>query len=125
MNSFRLWALAGALAASFIVTTSFAAAQDDVSQIKQQLDELDQKIRVLQRLQELDKEAATARAKAAAISTFSISGPILDMSAADVNPAPRGCTKCERTLYCPHGAQQRHDSPLCEGGQRLSFQGDE
>ena len=63
MNSFRLWALAGALVASFIVTTSFAAAQDDVSQIRQQLDELDQKIRVLQRLQELDKEAATAKAK--------------------------------------------------------------
>lgn len=63
MNPFRLRTLAGALAASFIVTSPYAAAQDDVSQIKQQLDELDQKIRVLQRLQELDKEAATARAK--------------------------------------------------------------
>jgi phosphate-selective porin OprO/OprP len=63
MNPYRLRTLAGALAASFMVTSPFAAAEDDVSQIKQQLDELDQKIRVLQRLQELDKEAATAKAK--------------------------------------------------------------
>jgi phosphate-selective porin OprO/OprP len=63
VNPFRLRTLAGALAASFIMTSPYAFAEDDVSQIKQQLDELDQKIRVLQRLRELDKEAATARAK--------------------------------------------------------------
>lgn len=51
------------MAASFMVTSPYAVAQDDVSQIKQQLDELDQKMRVLQRLQEIDKEAATAKAK--------------------------------------------------------------
>jgi phosphate-selective porin OprO and OprP len=63
MNPFRLRTVAGALAAGLIVTSPFAAAEDGVSQIKQQLDELDQKIRVLQRLQELDKEAAAAKAK--------------------------------------------------------------
>jgi phosphate-selective porin OprO/OprP len=63
MNPFRLRILTGALAASFIVTSPFAAAEDDVSQIKQQLDELDQKIRVLQRLQEIDKENASAKSK--------------------------------------------------------------
>lgn len=62
MNPFRLRTLAGALAASLIVISPYAAAEDGVSQIKQQLDELDQKIRVLQRLQELDKEAATVGA---------------------------------------------------------------
>lgn len=62
MNPFRLQTLASALAASLIVTSPFAAAEDDVSQIKQQLDELDQKIRVLKRQQELDKQAATAKA---------------------------------------------------------------
>jgi len=63
MNPLRLRTVAGALAASVIVTSPYAFAQDDVSQIKQQLDELDQKIRVLQRLQELDKETAAAKAK--------------------------------------------------------------
>jgi phosphate-selective porin OprO/OprP len=63
MNPFRLQTLAGALATSLIVISPYAAAEDDVSQIKQQLDELDQKVRVLQRLQELDKEAAITKAK--------------------------------------------------------------
>ena len=63
MNPYGLRTLAGALAASFIVASSYAAAEDDISQIKQQIDELNQKIRVLERLQELDKEAATAKAK--------------------------------------------------------------
>jgi len=63
VNPFRFPILPGALAASVIVTSPYAYAQDDASQIKQQLDELDQKIRVLQRQQELDKETATARAK--------------------------------------------------------------
>ena len=63
MNPLRLRTVAGALAASFMVTSPFAIAQEDVSQIKQQLDELDQKIRVLQRLQEIDKEAAAAKVK--------------------------------------------------------------
>ena len=47
MNPLRLRTVAGALAASFIMT-SFALAEDDISQLKQQVDELDQKIRVLQ-----------------------------------------------------------------------------
>lgn len=63
MHPFRLRTLAGALAATFIVTSNFARAEEDVTQIKQQLDELDQKIRVLQRLQEIDKEAAAAKSK--------------------------------------------------------------
>ena len=63
MKLFCFRILTGALAVSFIWTSPYATAQDDVSQIKQQLDELDQKIRVLQRLQELDKETATAKAK--------------------------------------------------------------
>ena len=49
MNPLRLRAVAGALAASFIMTSFYAFAEDDVSQLKQQVDELDQKIRVLQR----------------------------------------------------------------------------
>lgn len=63
MNPFRLRTLAGALAATSIVASPLAFAQEEVTQIKQQLDELDQKIRVLQRLQEIDKENASAKAK--------------------------------------------------------------
>jgi phosphate-selective porin OprO/OprP len=66
MFPFRKRTLAGAIAAGFIATSTSAAAQEDVNQIKQQLDELDQKIRVLQRLQEIDKEAAAAKAKESA-----------------------------------------------------------
>src|SRR5882672_6957514 len=67
MHPFRLPTLAGVLAAGFIMTSPFAAAQDDASQLKQQLDELDQKIRVLQRLQEIDRENASAKAKDAPV----------------------------------------------------------
>ena len=63
MNSFRLRALAGALAAGFMVTSPFAVAEDDVSQLKHQMEELDHKIRILQRKQELNEEAAAAKAK--------------------------------------------------------------
>jgi phosphate-selective porin OprO/OprP len=61
MKLLNLRAVAGALAAGFVVTS--VLADDDVSQLKQQVEELDQKIRVLQRQQELDKEAASANSK--------------------------------------------------------------
>ena len=67
MHPLRLRTVAGALAASFIMTSSYAFAEDDVSQIKQQIDELDQKIRVLQRLQEIDKENASVKGKDAPV----------------------------------------------------------
>jgi phosphate-selective porin OprO/OprP len=63
MYSIRTRVLAGVLAAGAALVSSFAVAEDDVSQLKEQLNELDQKIRVLQRQQELDKEAAAAQAK--------------------------------------------------------------
>jgi len=63
MYPIRTRILAGAFAAGAALVSSFAVADDDVSQLKEQLNELDQKIRVLQRQQELDKEEAAARAK--------------------------------------------------------------
>lgn len=63
MKPIRLLAGATALAATLSVMAPVARAQEDVTDIKKQLDELDQKIRVLQRLQEIDKEAAAAKAK--------------------------------------------------------------
>src|SRR5260221_14423320 len=63
MNPLRLRTVAGALAASFIMISPYAFAEDDVSQLKQQVDELDQKIRVLQRQRELEKEAAVEKQK--------------------------------------------------------------
>ena len=63
MVSIRTRILAGAFAAGAALVSTFAVADDDVSQLKEQLNDLDQKIRVLQRQQELDKEAAAARAK--------------------------------------------------------------
>jgi len=63
MKAFRLWTMASVLAASVFVASPFAQAQDDVTQLKQQFEELDQKIRVLQRLQEIDKEAAATKAR--------------------------------------------------------------
>jgi phosphate-selective porin OprO/OprP len=63
MYPIRTRILAGAFAVGAALVSSFAVADDDVSQLKEQLNELDQKIRVLQRQQELDKEEAAARAK--------------------------------------------------------------
>ncbi|HEV8644305.1 MAG TPA: porin [Burkholderiales bacterium] len=55
--------MASVLAASVFVASPFAYAQGDVTQLKQQLEELDQKIRVIQRLQEIDKESVATKAK--------------------------------------------------------------
>ena len=63
MHPIQKRALAGALATGLVFGAQSARAEEDVTQIKQQLDELDQKIRVLQRLQEIEKEAAAAKAK--------------------------------------------------------------
>src|SRR5258706_7033638 len=63
MHPIQTRILAGALVAGAVLVSSIAVAEEDISQLKQQLDELDQKIRVLQRVQEQDKEAAIARAK--------------------------------------------------------------
>jgi len=63
MKPFRLRTAASMLAGSFAVISSLAPAQDDVTQLKQQVEELDQKIRVLQRPQEIDKEAAAGKSK--------------------------------------------------------------
>ncbi len=63
MKAFRLRTMASVLAASVFVASPFAQAQEDVTQLKQQVEELDQKIRVIQRLQEIDKESAASKAK--------------------------------------------------------------
>ena len=63
MNPLHHRTVAVLLAASVLAVSHRATAQDDVSQIKQQIDELDQKIRALERLQQLDKEAAAAKAR--------------------------------------------------------------
>lgn len=65
MKAFRLRTMASMLAGSVFVASPLAQAQEDVTQLKQQLEELDQKVRVLQRLQEIDKEAAATKAKEA------------------------------------------------------------
>jgi phosphate-selective porin OprO/OprP len=61
MKWFRLRISAGVLAASVIVASPFAVAQDDVNQLRQQVEELDQKIRILQRKQEVETETAAAK----------------------------------------------------------------
>jgi phosphate-selective porin OprO and OprP len=66
MNPFRLRTLAGVLAASVIVASPFAVAQDDVNQLRQRVDDLDQKMRILQRKQEVEAETAAAKDKESA-----------------------------------------------------------
>jgi phosphate-selective porin OprO and OprP len=63
MNPLRLRIAAGVLATTFTVISPYATAEDDVTQLKQQVDDLDQKIRVLQRQRELEKEAAVEKQK--------------------------------------------------------------
>ena len=63
MHPIRTRILVGALAASAVLVSAIGKADDDLSQLKEQLHELDQKIRILQRQQELDKEAAAEKVK--------------------------------------------------------------
>jgi phosphate-selective porin OprO/OprP len=63
MHPIRTRIFVGALAASAVLVSATGKADDDISQLKEQLNELDQKIRILQRQQELDKEAAAEKVK--------------------------------------------------------------
>jgi phosphate-selective porin OprO/OprP len=63
MYPIRSRVLAAALAAGAVLASSSVFADDDISQLKEQLEKLDQKIRVLERQKELDKEAAVTKAK--------------------------------------------------------------
>ena len=63
MHSIRSRILATAFSASAILASTPGFAEEDISQLKEQLDALDQKIRVLERLRENDKEASAAKAK--------------------------------------------------------------
>lgn len=63
INKLRVSAIAVAVGIA-LSPAVWAATQDDIEQLKQQVEELDQKIRVLERQQEIDKENAAAKAKA-------------------------------------------------------------
>ena len=61
-NGKKLWLAAGVLAGA-LSQPVWAATDDEIAQLRQQIEDLDQKIRVLQRQQEIDKENAEAKKK--------------------------------------------------------------
>ena len=103
MKAFRLWTMASVLAASVFVASPFAQAQDDVTQLKQQFEELDQKIRVLQRLQEIDKEAAATKARAEAVraKVRTVRASMILSLTSKVWLASRGCVEQPIWLLVP------------------------
>lgn len=80
---FSQWLLAG-IAGTQIVGTSFAAEDaDSIEALKQQLRQLDQKVRILERQRENDQEAADAKAKTATKVSLGASG--FSVTSADSN----------------------------------------
>ena len=61
-NGKKLWLTAGLLAGA-LAQPAWSASDDEINQLKQQIEDLDQKIRILQRQQEIDKENAEAKKK--------------------------------------------------------------
>ena len=59
------WKLIAGLAGLNLAYTSFAASDQELDQLKQQIQDLDQKIRVLERERDIDQDNATATAKTA------------------------------------------------------------
>src|SRR5271154_2318378 len=62
VNKLRVSAIAVAVGLA-LSPAVWAATQDDIEQLKQQVEDLDQKILVLERKQEIDKENSEAKAK--------------------------------------------------------------
>jgi phosphate-selective porin OprO/OprP len=59
------WKLIAALAGLNLAFSSLAASDDELNQLKQQIQELDQKVRILEREREIDQDSASTAAKAA------------------------------------------------------------
>jgi phosphate-selective porin OprO/OprP len=72
--------LAGGLALSVICMGSSALADDDVNQLKQQVEQLDQKIRIIERKRELEQETAAAKAKEVATLSAGRNGFVIKSS---------------------------------------------
>lgn len=77
------WVLAGFVGTQIVQTSPAAEDADSIEGLKQQIQLLDQKVRVLERRQELEKEDAAAKAKAAP--TFGISSSGFIWRSADTN----------------------------------------
>lgn len=67
------WLLAGLVGVQ-IVQTAFAQDADTIEVLKQQIQQLDQKVRVLERRRELDQETADAKATKAAVVSLGAGG---------------------------------------------------
>ena len=59
------WKLIAGLAGLNLAFASLAASDDELNQLKQQIQELDQKVRILEREREIDQDSASTAAKAA------------------------------------------------------------
>ena len=83
-NSVRKLALAGCAAGAFCVTAlPYSASAQTLEELRNLVDELNQKVRVLERKAELESDAATEKAKTA--TSVSIGNTGFQVRAADSN----------------------------------------
>ena len=75
--------IATILAGGSLATAAFAADEAELSALKKQLAELDQKVRILEREREIDGDAAAAKAATAPKITLGANG--FNLSSADTN----------------------------------------
>jgi len=119
---FNRWLLAG-IAGVQISLPAFAQDADTIEALKQQIQQLDQKVRILERKQELDKEVADAKTKDAPRVSLGQSG--FTFSSADTNFAVKikGVLQVDsRTFFNDNSASIGNDGfllrrarPIIEG----------
>jgi phosphate-selective porin OprO/OprP len=99
----KRWLLAGFASVRMITPAPAAEDADSIEALKQQIRELDQKVRVLERKGELDKEAATEKAKTTP--TVSLGSGGLSVRTADSNFVfkIRGYVQADSRLYADSG----------------------
>ncbi|HEU5070220.1 MAG TPA: porin [Verrucomicrobiae bacterium] len=115
------WLLAG-LAGTQVIGTSFAADDaDTIEGLKQQIQQLDQKVRVLERKQELDQEAA-AKAKPAPVLSVGEKGFALESADGAFKLRLRSLVQADARFYPDDGGVSGNDTFLIRRA-RLEFTG--
>jgi phosphate-selective porin OprO/OprP len=106
------WKLIAGLAGLNLAFTSLAASDDELNQLKQQIQELDQKVRVLEREREIDQDSAAAVAKAAPKIIIGGNGVIFSSGDSNFTAQIHGVAQLDSRTFFQDGGLNGNDGFL-------------
>jgi phosphate-selective porin OprO/OprP len=106
------WKLIAGLAGINLAFTSLAASDQELDQLKQQIQELDQKVRVLEREREIDSDNASAAAKTAPKITVGGNGVIFSSGDSNFVAQIHGLAQLDSRTFFQDGGLNGNDGFL-------------